>query len=147
MREAVRAVSLVVACGVAVTLPATAAARTERETQYTYEQVWPTAVRHLRVDEGFTIVDKDPDAGYVVFEMKDDGKVFAGALEFVLHVEDGRKVVRLVLTITDRPDYMEASVLERLLSKLRQEHGDPPPPVKKKKPENHEDTKDTKKKK
>ena len=63
-----------------------------------------------------------------MFELKDDGKVFAGALEVVQHSEDGRKVVKLVLTISDRPDYMEAQVLERMLAKLRQEHGDPPPP-------------------
>lgn len=109
-----------------------AEARTERRTGYTFEQAWPTAVRHLRVDEGFKIVDKDQDTGYVVFELRDDGKVFAGALEVVQHEEEGRKVVKLVLTINDRPDYMEAQVLERMLMKLRQEHGDPPQPPKKK---------------
>lgn len=112
-----------------------AEARSERNTGYTFEQAWPTAVRHLRVDEGFKIVDKDQDTGYVVFELKDDGKIFAGALEVVQHEEDGRKVVKLVLTINDRPDYMEAQVLDRMLQKLRQEHGDPPrpqPPSKKK---------------
>ena len=40
-----------------------AAARTERRTGYTFEQAWPTAVRHLRVDEGFKIVDKDAETG------------------------------------------------------------------------------------
>lgn len=103
-------------------------ARTERGTGYTFDQVWPTAVRHLRVDEGFKIVDKDAETGYVVFELRDDGKVFAGALEVVQHTEGGRKVVKLVMTITDRPDYMEAQVLDRMLAKLRQEHGDPPRP-------------------
>ncbi|HUS68334.1 MAG TPA: hypothetical protein VMZ28_27555 [Kofleriaceae bacterium] len=106
-----------------------AEARSERNTGYTFEQAWPTAVRHLRVDEGFKIVDKDQDTGYVVFELKDDGKIFAGALEVVEHDEDGRKVVKLVLTITDRPDYMEAQVLDRMLQKMRQEHGDPPRPT------------------
>jgi DNA-binding transcriptional ArsR family regulator len=129
MRHLILAVSLLCAAASA------AGARTERKTGYTYEQAWPTAVRHLRVDEGFKIVDKDQDTGYVVFELKDDGKVFAGALEVVEHEEHGRKVVKLVMTITDRPDYMEAQVLDRMLMKLRQEHGDPPrptPPSKKK---------------
>ena len=111
-----------------VVAPGVAAGKTDRETQYTFDQVWPTAVRHLRVDEGYKIVDKDADTGYVVFELKDDGKVYSGALEVVQHDENGRKVVKLVLTITDRPDYMEAQVLERMLRKLREEHGDPPPP-------------------
>ena len=120
-------------CGVLLCATAGGAeARTERNTGYTFEQAWPTAVRHLRVDEGFKIVDKDADTGYVVFELRDEGKIYAGALEVVQHTEDGRKVVMLVLTINDRPDYMEAQVLERMLTKLRQEHGDPPQPPKKK---------------
>ena len=130
MRHLVLAASLLCAAASA------AEARTERGTGYTFEQAWPTAVRHLRVDEGFKIVDKDADTGYVVFELVDDGKVFAGALEVVQHTEGGRKVVKLVMTITDRPDYMEAQVLDRMLLKMRQEHGDPPrpPPPSKKKP-------------
>jgi hypothetical protein len=129
MRHLILAASLLCAAASA------AEARSERNTGYTFEQAWPTAVRHLRVDEGFKIVDKDQDTGYVVFELEDDGKVFSGALEVVQHEEDGRKVVKLVLTITDRPDYMEAQVLDRMLQKLRMEHGDPPrpqPPAKKK---------------
>ena len=117
-----------------ILFPAAASGKSERSTYHGYDQVWPTAVRHLRVDEGFTIVDKDAETGYVVFEVTDRGKVFAGALE-VVKVKDGdRPSVRLVLTIADRPDYMEAAVLDRLLAKLRKEHGDPPPPPEKKEP-------------
>lgn len=105
-----------------------AEAKTERTAGYTFEQAWPTAVRHLRVDEGFTIVEKDADTGYVMFQVKEDGKVFAGALEVLRHKDaSGRQAVRLVLRISDRPAYMEAGVLDRMLVKLREEHGDPPP--------------------
>jgi hypothetical protein len=105
-----------------------AAAKTERTASYTFEQVWPTAVRHLVVDEGFTVVEKDPDVGYVLFQVRDDGKVFSGALEVMRQKESsGRSAVRLVLRIGDRPAYMEAGVLDRMLAKLREEHGDPPP--------------------
>ncbi|HWM87124.1 MAG TPA: hypothetical protein VNO33_14830, partial [Kofleriaceae bacterium] len=136
MRDAARIaaiVFLVLAAG-----GGAAEAKTERTALYSFEQVWPTAVRHLRVEEGFTIVEKDVDVGYVVFEVKEEGKTFAGALELVRQKEaSGRSSVRLVLRIGERPAYMEAGVLDRLLTKLRQEHGDPPPieqpPAKKKK--------------
>ena len=117
-------------------------AKTERTTTYTFEQVWSTAVRHLRVDEGFTIVEKDADNGYVMFEVKDDGKVFTGALEVVKQKDSsGRPAVRLVLRIGNRPAYMEAGVLDRMMTKLHEEHGDPPPaPPAEKPPAKKKDT-------
>jgi hypothetical protein len=113
-----------------------ASAKTERSASYSFEQVWPTAVRHLRVDEGFTIVEKDPDVGYVVFQVDEEGKSFSGTLEVVRQKDQaGRPAVRLVLNIGERPAYMEAGVLDRMLGKLRKEHGDPPdPPPEPKKP-------------
>jgi hypothetical protein len=117
---------------VASALATSAAAKTERTTTYSFEQVWPTAVRHLRVEEGFTIVEKDADVGYVMFEVREEGKVFSGALEVVKQKDSsGRPSVRLVLRIGERPAYMEAGVLDRLMTKLHDEHGDPPPPPEK----------------
>lgn len=124
MREAVSAVAL----AIVMLVCAAAEAKTERTVVYTFEQVWSTAIRHLRVEEGFTIVEKDPDIGYVMFEVREEKKVFSGALELVRQKEDGRAAVRLVLRIGDRPAYMEAGVLDRMLNKLRQEHGEPLPP-------------------
>jgi hypothetical protein len=115
----------------ALVLTSTAAparGKSSREARYTFEQVWSTAVRHLRVNEGFQITEKDQEVGYVVFQMKDDGKLFAGALEVVVFKDRGRAMVRLVLQIEDRPSYMEAAVLERMVAKLREDHGEPPPP-------------------
>lgn len=131
------------AIAVAVLAAAGAAeAKTERSASYSFEVVWPTAVRHLRVDEGFTIVEKDPDVGYVVFEVKEEGKAFSGTLEVVRQKDQaGRPAVRLVLRIGDRPAYMEAGVLDRMLAKLRKEHGDPPPPPEEKPPDSDKDKK------
>ena len=110
--------------------PRAAAARTERTTYYRFTQVWPTAVRAIRVDEGYTITEKDEDTGYVLFQVKDDGKVFAGSLEVVREKDEhGRPSVRLILTIADRPAYMEGGILDRMLAKLEHEQGDPPPPA------------------
>src|SRR5690606_21975579 len=67
----------------AVLWPQPAAAKSQKKLRYTYEQVWPAALRFLRVDEGFTIVEKDAEAGYVLFEVAEDGKRFRGSLEIV----------------------------------------------------------------
>lgn len=122
-------IAAAVALGALAAGAGAAEGKTERTTRYTFEQVWPTAVRHLRLDEGFSIVEKDADVGYVVFEVKEDGKVFSGSLEVVRHKEpSGRPSVRLVLRIGERPAYMEAGVLDRMLTKLREDYGDPPAP-------------------
>lgn len=110
-----------------IAAPATAEARTERTTYYSYAQVWPTAIRLLRVDEGHEVVEKDEDAGYVLFEVVEENKRFRGALELVrVKDERGRPGVRMVVRIDDRPAYMELGLLDRLERKLREEYGEPP---------------------
>src|SRR3954471_343847 len=86
-------------------------ARSEKTLAYTRETVWPTAVRFLVVDEHVKITDKDPDAGYVLFELKDEGKSYRGSLEVMTIVRDKRTSVRFVLQIQDRPDWMEIAML------------------------------------
>jgi hypothetical protein len=125
---------VILAAGLIAALAAPAAARSERSTYHTFDKVWPTAVRHLAVDEGFKIVERDAETGYVTFEMTDKGKAYSGALEVVKTTDDGRPAIRLVLTIADRPSWMEGAVLDRMLAKLYKEQGDPPPPPPEKKP-------------
>jgi hypothetical protein len=106
-------------------------ARSEKTLAYQREQVWPTAVRFLVVDERVKVIEKDADAGYVMFELKDDGKLFRGSLEVMTVERDKRKSVRFVLQIEDRPDWLEIAMLTRLERKLRSELGSPAPaPVK-----------------
>lgn len=102
----------------------------EKTLIYGFDRVWPAAVRFLRVDEGLTITEKDADAGYVLFELREDGKTFPGALELVRTADRGRDAIHLVLRIEDRPEYVEQGILDRLETKLLRELGDPPPPVK-----------------
>lgn len=106
---------------------APAGARSEKTVGYPREQVWPTVVRFLVVDEKLKILEKDSDAGYATFEMKDDGKTFRGSLEVVTVVRDNRTSVRFILQIEDRPDWQEVAMLNRLERKLRQELGSPTP--------------------
>lgn len=102
-------------------------------TAYTYEQIWPTAVRYLRVDAGFDILDKDMEAGYVLFRLTERGKTYRGALELI-RITDyrGRKRVRIVVKIDERPSYVAKGIVDRIERKLREDYGpppkDPPPP-------------------
>ena len=113
-------------------LAGTAHARSEKTLAYVRDQAWPAAVRFLRVDEHLKIVEKDADAGYVLFELHEDKKTFRGSLEVITVVKDGRSQVRFVVTIEDRPSYLEVTMLERLEHKLRAELGSPAPaPTKK----------------
>jgi hypothetical protein len=121
------AVVLVLFAGLAG-LAGPAAARSEKTLAYPRDQAWPAAVRFLAVDERLKIVGKDAEAGYVLFELPDEGKVFRGALEVIATAEGGRPVVRFVLTIEDRPSWLEVAMLRRLERKLRAELGSPAPP-------------------
>jgi hypothetical protein len=112
-----------------VAAPMPAWARSEKTLAYPRDQAWPAAVRFLAVDEHLKITDKDPDAGYVMFELRDEGKVFRGALEVVTVVRDGRTQITFVLQIADRPSWLEIAMLRRLEAKLRAELGSPSPPA------------------
>jgi hypothetical protein len=103
-----------------------AAARSEKTLGYARDQVWPTSVRFLVVDEKAKVLDKDADAGYLLFEVKDEGKTFRGSLELASVTVDGRTSVRFVLQLDDRPSWLEVAMLQRLERKLRSELGAPP---------------------
>ncbi|KAB2908063.1 MAG: hypothetical protein F9K40_04565 [Kofleriaceae bacterium] len=126
--------AVAVTIGLGATAPAPAGAKSDKTVVYAVEKVFPAAVRFLRVDEGVKITEKDADAGYVMFELAQDGKTFPGALELVVAESSGRPAVKLVLRIEDRPSYVETAMLERLERKLRAELGSEPPPVKKTEP-------------
>lgn len=108
--------------------PAPAWARSEKTLAYPREQAWPAAVRFLAVDEHLKITEKDADAGYVMFELREEHRVFRGSLEVVMVSREGRSAVRFVLQIADRPSWVELAMLERLEDKLRAELGAPSPP-------------------
>jgi hypothetical protein len=114
------ALVLVLLCGIAH-------ARTEKVLAYPRDQAWQAAVRFIRVDQGLKILEKDADAGYVLFELHEDNKTFRGSLEVIDVVKDGRHAVRFVMQIEDRPAWLELELLNRLERKLRAELGSPSP--------------------
>jgi len=107
--------------------PSVALARSEKTLAYQREQAWPTAVRFIRVDAKLKVIEKDADAGFVIFEYREDNKTFRGSLEVIDIVKDGRKSVRFVLAIEDRPAWVEIELLTKLERKLRAELGAPAP--------------------
>ena len=119
--------ALALALAVTLGAPSAASARSEKTLAYPRDQVWPAAVRFLVVDEHLKVTEKDADAGFVTFELREDRKTFRGALEVVTIVRDGRTLVRFVLSIDDRPSWIEIAMLTRLEAKLRAELGAPTP--------------------
>ncbi|HEU0034351.1 MAG TPA: hypothetical protein VFQ53_27200 [Kofleriaceae bacterium] len=118
---------LLLAIALASATASSAAARSEKTLAYARDHAWPTAVRFVAVDESAKILEKDGDAGYVLFEIKDQGKLYRGSLELVTVTVNGQPNVKLVVTLVDRPSWMEVAMLTRLEQKLRADLGSPNP--------------------
>jgi hypothetical protein len=104
-----------------------AEARSERRLTYRASQVWSSAVRFLRVDLGYKIVEKDKETGYLLFEYRDSGRAHQAALELIPAVHEGYRIVRARVRIEGMPSYVEAVLLDKFLRKLKAEYGEPPP--------------------
>ncbi|TPV95642.1 MAG: hypothetical protein B7733_08990 [Myxococcales bacterium FL481] len=106
----------------------------QRLLRYPFAQVWPTAIRFLRLDRNYRITEQDRDARYVIFEFDLDGdRTGQGQLELLV-VRDpaGRPSVRALLTTSAGPPHLPYTLLDGLAQKLRTERGQPAPPPKKK---------------
>jgi hypothetical protein len=119
--------------GVAVGLAGLAEARSSAVLSYPPAEVWPTAVRYLRIDRGATVKEKDAESGYVLFELPEGQKVYKGSLELVRTTDgDDRESTRVVVNLTDLPRHFELTLLEKLTAKVKEEYGSPAPaPAKK----------------
>jgi hypothetical protein len=117
-----------IAVAAALLWAAPAGAKSSRELAYSYDAVWSSLVRFLRVDEKMKVVEKDVEAGYVLFEVVDGKRTFSGAAELSKGQEAGRTVTKVSIRINDRPSYMELGLLDRFEVKLREELGEPQPP-------------------
>jgi hypothetical protein len=107
-----------------------ALARVEADSDYSKPQTYNAALRYVRVDLGFEVVEKDPDAGYILFRYQPPGRRDSptnGSIEVV----ELKEHVKIVVQLPQMPTYHETVLRDGLLKKLRNEYGDPPP---KKKP-------------
>jgi len=103
-----------------------ARARVEGDSDYSKAQTYSGALRFLRVDMGYEVVEKDPDAAYLVFRYASPGQgknESTGTLEVV---EAGERV-RVFVRIPRMPEYHERILRDALLKKLREEYGVPAP--------------------
>jgi hypothetical protein len=102
-----------------------ASARAEAEARYSKAQAYSAALRYLRVDLGYDVTEKDPEAAYLIFKYQVPGQpqqASTGTLEIV----DGTDLVRIYVKLTKMPEYHERVLRDGLLRKLREEYGAPP---------------------
>lgn len=124
-------ISCLALAALALTVPAVAQARSEKSMGYAPKDVWSPTVRFVRVDENLKILERDAELGYILFELREDKKVFRGSVEIIAASADHG--VRVIVDLRDRPSYMEVAMLERLERKLMAELGPAPSPPKKEK--------------
>jgi hypothetical protein len=115
-----------------------------RVVPYPMEQVWPTALRYLRVDRGYTLVDRDAEAGYVLFDFPigdgsaaagsvgngegEEVRVGRGSLELLATVDaSGRPSVKLQVSTDAGPTHLPHAIADGLATKLKTERGQPAP--------------------
>ncbi|WP_437308570.1 hypothetical protein [Sorangium sp. So ce388] len=102
-----------------------ASASVAYESPYTFEQTFGTALRLVRVDLGFKLVEKDVSNGYLLFEYRSPesgSRVTQGSIEVV----NGNAGVHVAVQLPAMPQYHEQVLLDGLVKKLAAEHGAPP---------------------
>lgn len=92
---------------------------------YSQQQVYSAAVRYLRIDLRYEIIERDPDAAYLLFEYQPLGQKNTrfGAVEIV-KLQRG---VRLAVRLPDQPSYQETMLRDGLIKKLRADYGETTP--------------------
>lgn len=98
-------------------------ARAEERLAYTKNQSYQAALRYLRVDHGYTIVEKDQESGYLLFEYPKREKGFTQGSIQVIEREDA---VAVIVQLPALPSYHERLLIEGLLKKIREDYGAPP---------------------
>ncbi|HEY3497767.1 MAG TPA: hypothetical protein VGK73_23880 [Polyangiaceae bacterium] len=111
-----------------------AGARVEGDSGYSKAQTYSGALRFLRVDLGYEVLEKDPEAAYLVFRYTAPGQGKNEATGTVEVVETGERV-RVFVRIPRMPEYHERILRDGLLKKLREEYGTPAPRKPEAKPE------------
>ncbi len=92
---------------------------------YPFDETYATALRLLRVDMGFKILEKDKDLGYVLFEytsIESGTRVSSGSIEIV----ETKKGTSVAINVPAMPQYHEQMLIDALAKKLEKEYGTPP---------------------
>jgi hypothetical protein len=110
--------------GVLFFITSTAVARIEEPLDYTKAQSFSTALRFLRVDSGYKVIEQDLESGYMLFEypVRNSSSVTSGSIEVV----DRGESVALVVQLPQMPRYHERHLADGLLRKLKADYGEAP---------------------
>jgi hypothetical protein len=136
MRRPRLLVALLALGAAALLVALNARARVEADSVYTKTQTYSGALRYLRVDLGYEVVEKDPDAAYLIFRYAPTGPS-KDAPTGTLEVIETDTRVKVFVQIPRMPEYHERMLRDGLMKKLREEYGVPAPrvPSAKEKPE------------
>ena len=98
---------------------------------YPVDHVWGAAIRYLRVDRDYAIVDRDEETGYIVFEIPLAGDAKGrGALEaFATSDASGRSSTQLQISTEAGPTHLPHTLLEGIAKKVKAERGQAPAPT------------------
>lgn len=108
-----------------------ARARVDGSSAYSKAQTYSGALRYVRVDLGYEVVEKDSEAAYLIFKYTPPGQSKSNAVTGTLEVIDAGESVRVFVSLPRMPEYHERVFRDGLLKKLRDEYGAPPPRAKK----------------
>jgi hypothetical protein len=103
-----------------------ATARVGGESEYSKSQTYSGALRYLRVDLGYEVTERDPDAAYLIFRYQLPGQSKATATGTV-EIVDADGHVKLFVQIPSMPEYHERVLRDGLVRKLHDEYGTPTP--------------------
>ena len=131
-RSSLRSLFGVLAALAVMSPAAVADARVDGASGYSKAQTYSGALRYVRVDLGYEVVEKDPDAAYLIFKYTAPGggknAAVTGTLEVIEATGGG---VRLFVNLPRMPEYYERVFRDGLMKKLKDEYGAPPPIAKK----------------
>lgn len=119
-----RAAALLLAGALGSLATSGAEARTETHSPYSKSITYSGALRYLRVDRGYEITERDPDAAYLLFRYAPPGRdeTTGGSVEIV----ETRGKVKVFVQLPQMPSYHERVLTTGLMKKLRSEYGRPP---------------------
>jgi len=113
-----------------VFVPEQALARRQHEVRYPFQRVWNAALRMVRVDMRLPVTDRDPEAGYMLFEYVDADRKYPGSIEIITGEQDKRPLIKIVVNVSGMPSYVEQMLIDKLEKKLGAEYGAPLDPPK-----------------
>lgn len=115
----------------AALVPLVAEARVDGSSSYSKAQTYSGALRYVRVDLGYEVLEKDPEAAYLIFKYAPSGGSKASTVTGTLEVIEAGGGVRVFVSLPRMPEYHERVFRDGLLKKLREEYGAPPAVTKK----------------